>query len=680
MAFCEIKPKIGNIPDLPTMAMEGYDLFTSKLIEPNTRGTCIYVKRSLRAQQIFPDSPADYIDSTWVTVKGQRTARALIGCLYRSGTPALAERNDTTLLQTMRWAATANYTHKLITGDFNHPIIHWNPDPIIPEQVAPDNASAMFVEGIRDAYLTQHITEPTRYRHGQTPTRDDLVFTNEEDMVEQLQLLDPVGASDHLSISMKLVYTTENEAAFRETLDYNKADYVAMRDMLNKDWEEILRGKSTQEMADIIQTDILEAARRHTPTKRINNSKIPKPPYMNREALRRVKRKHSTWIRYLNTKQGRDHEAYIKARNEAAHGCRKARRDFESKLAREVKQNNKAFWTYVNSRRKTKPTMADLKKDDGTYARSDEDKAEVLNTQYSRTFTEEDLTSIPAPTPRELWSHLHIEVTRGKVLRQLKSIRVDKSPGPDGIHPRILRELADILATPIQILFSTSLTKGEVPSQWREATVVPIFKKGDKTDPGNYRPVSLTSVLCKTLERLIAEETVEHLRVNALTTPQQHGFTSGKSTVTNLLEALDVWTEALSHNLPVDIIFLDYAKAFDTVPHERLLRQLHALGIRGAVLGWFRGFLTERRQRVKVNGALSTWANVTSGVPQGSVVGPLLFSMFVCDIPSLLNNHISMFADDTKIYQAIVDSQEAQPTNLQEDLNTIQAWARTMQM
>ena len=173
---------------------------------------------------------------------------------------------------------------------------------------------------------------------------------------------------------------------------------------------------------------------------------------------------------------------------------------------------------------------------------------------------------------------------------------------------------------------------------------------------------------------------MEHLRTNALTAPQQHGFTTGKSTVTNLLEALDVWTEALSHNLPVDMIFLDYAKAFDTVANERLLNQLHSLGIREELLGWFRVFLTERRQRVKVNGALSTWTNVTSGVPQGSVVGPLLFAMFVCDVPALLSNYISMFADDTKIYQAITDSQEAQQSNLQEDLNTIQAWARTMQM
>ena len=168
--------------------------------------------------------------------------------------------------------------------------------------------------------------------------------------------------------------------------------------------------------------------------------------------------------------------------------------------------------------------MADLIRNDGTYARRDEDKVEVLNAHYAKTFTVEDLTDIPVPNPRELQSHLHIVVSRNKVLKLLKALRVDKSPGPDGIHPRILRELAVTLATPLQILFSASLTRGEVPTQWREATVVPIYKKGDKADPGNYRPVSLTSVICKTLERLIAEETVEHLRTNALTAPPTAWF------------------------------------------------------------------------------------------------------------------------------------------------------------
>ena len=565
-------------------------------------------------------------------------------------------------------------------GDFNHPSITWDPAPVLPDQAAPDSSSARFVECVRDTYLHQHITEPTRFRHGQTPARDDLLFTNEEDMVGQLQLMDPIGASDHTSVAIRLAFTREEEPPTRAAFNYNKADYAAMGRMLEKDWRQLLEGKSAQEMADTIQAEIMEAVRRHTPTKNSRPNRIPKPSYMNSTALRKVKKKHSTWIRYLNTKAGQDHEDYIRARNEAAHACRKARRDFESRLAREIKNNNKAFWTYVNSRRKVKPGMPDLTKADGTIARENKEKAEVLNNQYAETFTTEDLSNVPEPPPRRVRNQLTIRVTREKVLRQLKALRADKSPGPDGIHPRVLRELAEVLATPLQILFTTSITSGEVPSQWREATVVPIFKKGNKADPSNYRPVSLTSVLCKTLERIISEEMIAHLRHNSLECPQQHGFTSGKSTSTNLLEALDVWTEALSHNLPVDVIFLDYAKAFDTVPHERLLAQIRSTGCTEGILAWFRGFLTGRRQRVLVGGDLSSWTRVTSGVPQGSVVGPLLFSIFVCDIPSLLESHISMFADDTKIYQAITDAQEAHQSDLQEDLNRLQAWAEAMQM
>ena len=211
------------------------------------------------------------------------------------------------------------------------------------------------------------------------------------------------------------------------------------------------------------------------------------------------------------------------------------------------------------------------------------------------------------------------------------------------------------------------------------ATVTPIFKKGDKSDPANYRPVSLTSILCKVLERIICEDIIAHLKTNNLIARQQHGFITGKSTVTNLLEALDIWTEALSHSLPVDVVFLDYAKAFDTVPHERLLAQVQALGVNAKTHQWIRSFLTGRRQRVNVNGSLSDWEFVTSGVPQGSVLGPLLFSMFVCDVPDLLNCHISMFADDTKVYQ-VINERDGELHNLQEDINSLQDWAKTMQM
>ena len=148
----------------------------------------------------------------------------------------------------------------------------------------------------------------------------------------------------------------------------------------------------------------------------------------------------------------------------------------------------------------------------------------------------------------------------------------------------------------------------------------------------------------------------------------------------NLLEAVNIWSEALSHNVPVDVIFLDYAKAFDTVPHIRLGNQIETFGIRENLLAWIKAFLTGRRQRVVVNYALSPWTPVTSGVPQGSVLGPLLFTLFVSDIPSMVNNFCSLFADDTKIHSALYDAHNSCTTSLQGDLDRLQNWTVDMQM
>ena len=175
--------------------------------------------------------------------------------------------------------------------------------------------------------------------------------------------------------------------------------------------------------------------------------------------------------------------------------------------------------------------------------------------------------------------------------------------------------------------------------------------------PENYRPVSLLSIICKVLERLITNQIVQHIMENELSCHQQHGFTKGKSTTTNLLEALNFWSEAMMHKIPVDVLFLDYSKAFDTVPHKRLIQQVKSFGIQGEALEWISAFLSNRRQRVRVNGHLSEFKPVLSGVPQGSILGPVLFTLFVNNIPDVIKNIISMYAD-MKIYAAIISNKE----------------------
>ena len=198
--------------------------------------------------------------------------------------------------------------------------------------------------------------------------------------------------------------------------------------------------------------------------------------------------------------------------------------------------------------------------------------------------------------------------------------------------------------------------------------ITPIFKKGDRTKSTNYRPVSLTCVICKVLEGIIRDHVTKHIEANKLLSECQHGFISGRSCSTQLLSCLNIWTEMLDRDTCVDTIYLEFAKAFDSVPHERLLCKIESYGLNEKVLKWTRSFLQRRRQKVLVNGESSGWRDVVSGVPQGSVLGPTYFILYVNDMPEVVHNYIRLFADDAKIFCGI--SRREDGDSLQSDLVT----------
>lgn len=218
------------------------------------------------------------------------------------------------------------------------------------------------------------------------------------------------------------------------------------------------------------------------------------------------------------------------------------------------------------------------------------------------------------------------------------------------------------------------MKEGKVPEDWKSAQVSPIFKKGSRTSAGNYRPVALTCVLCKVMESIIRDKLLVHFESNNLFTVHQHGFTSRKSCLTNLLETFEDWTSALDNGYNIDTIFLDYQKAFDTVPHKRLVCKLKAYGIQGNLLDWIESFLVKRRMRVGVRGQFSDWCSVDSGVPQGSVLGPILFLVYVNDIPEMVDCKLKMFADDTKIWNSVKNMTDNML--LQEDLDKLSEWSK----
>ena len=266
-----------------------------------------------------------------------------------------------------------------------------------------------------------------------------------------------------------------------------------------------------------------------------------------------------------------------------------------------------------------------------------------------------------------------IEVSVTQVSKLLSDVNIHKSMGPDGIHPRFLKECYKEIAEPITLIIEESLATGLVPGYWRLAMICPIFKKGTKTDPLNYRPVSLTCIICKICEIIVREKIVLHLEGEGILSTSQHGFRQKRSTLTNLLEYMEVLTKAVDHQIPVDVNYLDCRKAFDTVPHRRLLLKMYKYGIRGDILKWVESFLTGREQYVEIRGTKSEKLNITSGVPQGSVLGPVLFLIFINDLVDELECPVLLFADDAKIFVEI--NSEEDLAAMERDLCRLQRWS-----
>ena len=245
---------------------------------------------------------------------------------------------------------------------------------------------------------------------------------------------------------------------------------------------------------------------------------------------------------------------------------------------------------------------------------------------------------------------------------------------------RVLKDYADILAPALTLIFNKSMSEGEVPADWKQANVTPIFKKGTKADPGNYRPVSLTSIPCRVMEACIRDKIVRHLEENELINPSQHGFMRRKSCTTNLLEFLEKVTSEVDQGNALDIVYLDFSKAFDKVPHRRLLEKIRAHSVGGQVLRWIQKWLNGRTQRTVLNGEFSPWQEVLSGVPQGSVLGPLAFVVFINDIDEVAGkiSIMNKFADDTKCGHVIKDDKDRD--TLQGCLDKLVQWTMTWGM
>jgi hypothetical protein len=270
--------------------------------------------------------------------------------------------------------------------------------------------------------------------------------------------------------------------------------------------------------------------------------------------------------------------------------------------------------------------------------------------------------------------------TEQKVLASIKNCKSSFAAGPDGLHSFFLKRIGLQIARPLALIFNLSMETGVLPKMWLEALIVPTAKSRKRHLVTEYRPISLTCVCSKLMESIVRDEVASFLNKNSLLTPHQHGFMKKKSTFTQLLECFQDWINSVNEGHPIDIIYLDFKKAFDSVVHAKLIENLGGYGITGDLLTWCKMFLSDRTQQVRVEDAVSGTRPVKSGVPQGSVLGPLFFIIFINDIMDIVDeSKIQLYADDIKLYRKIVN-RILDRLRLQADLTNVGEWSNENQL
>ncbi|MES9994314.1 MAG: reverse transcriptase family protein, partial [Candidatus Thiodiazotropha sp.] len=370
---------------------------------------------------------------------------------------------------------------------------------------------------------------------------------------------------------------------------------------------------------------------------------------------------------------------YKLTRNKVTAAIRKAKTLETEKLAQKLRNNNinsKDWWKTLKNFIKPGQTSSipPLCKDDAIYS-DPNDKANIFNIFFTeQTMLDETNASLPSMNYTPASTLSSVSTTPLEVESIFKSLKTGKAAGPDCINNRLLKEVATALSFPVCDLFNFSLANGKVPSLWKQANVTPIHKKNDPSDFSNYRPISLLSTIGKSLEKIIHKHVFNFLRANTVLTNLQSGFIPADSTVNQLVDIYNTFCKALDEGKEVRAIFCDVSKAFDRVWHQGLLFKLKSVGITDSLLDWFEDYLSNRKQRVVLPGATSRWTNIKAGVPQGSILGPLLFLVYINDIVDDIDSSIRLFADDTSLY-IIVENPIQAAIQLNEDLEKVHQWA-----
>ena len=587
----------------------------------------------------------------------------------------------------------------IICGDFNLPNADWNRGECKPgsDRVREeDKMVRALYELTLNNFLVQEIRKPT-HRDGNTL---DLVFTNNAHLVHSYTSTYS-SVSDHNIVEIKTHYKSTNQTDKTKEEDEptsqvpsffglnffsNEINWPRFNSELTScNWIQEFKGCNANEMLNKFSRVCLEIATELVPAKKRpckSQSRIPR----HRRVLMRTRRRVNIQLSKHPCESRR--KALTSKLVDIEKKLRQSHHDQqemqEKKAVESIKSNSKYFFSYAKSFSKVKTGIGPLLDAANSLISNTKKMAEMLSDQYSSVFSHPKHQN---NNPEELFpeqpagpgSISNILFTEEELIEAMKEIRCNSASGPDEFPAMILKQCAHAIAPPLFMIWRNSLNTGIIPTICKTANIIPIHKGKSRAVPKNYRPVALTSLLIKLFEKVVRRHLVSYMEETCQFNPSQHGFRSGRSCLSQLLEHFDHITRLLEEGQSVDIIYLDFAKAFDKVDIGVTLRKLKTLGITGTLGRWLHCFLTGRSQTVIVNGTKSSPRTVVSGVPQGSVLGPLLFLILIGDIDEgVTSSFISSFADDTRIGHGVTSQEDI--IALKRDLQSVYEWAKTNNM
>ena len=667
--------------------IKNYEVIRSDRIDRRKGGVALYLHHTITVDETkkFSDK---FTEAIMVHIK---KCKLVIIIVYRApNTPLNSFKNclDSIKLFTNKFQG----CDVIATGDYNFRTIDWKTEIVgkLNITVEEQEQAAMFLNFTHQQLLTQMVTENTR----KDKSILDLILTTDPDMVHNI-CVEKTKDSDHDVVRCSFVHTNlqiqkeKTTKTFQQKhpldmLNVGRADWSSINsEFQDIDWPTEMMDCSVVEMYNKFEQHIINVCTRHAPARAKYNQRNT-IPNERLALLRRKKRLNSkinfrkyvsankspTLIQKLELKKEKVEEqikSSIKAQNEKK----------EIEAIEKIKKNPKMFFTYVKKFKKTESRIGPLTDEDGQTHSDARTKANLLQQQYTKVFS--DPEKAPAEhlnqnNEREYPPFLDIDFTIEDVKKAIDAIPNAAAPGPDKLPAAILKQCKEQLSLPIYLIWRKSLDTSEIPETLKRQGIVPIFKKGNKACPANYRPVSLTSHLIKLFERILRIKLVKYIEDNNLLSDDQHGFRERRNCLTQLLKHIDNILRISESDDNADVIYLDFAKAFDKVDHKILLSKLRNMGIQGKIYQWIESFLCNRQQHIIVDGEISESAEVKSGVPQGTVLGPVLFLLFINDITEAIQYaDIQIFADDCKLTLKIENQSDHQ--KLQRDIEAAIMWS-----